>query len=130
MIAAIDCHNGWYSLQAWKGVSLARLLEKTKIKENVTGIRMISVTGLANTYPLSEAHQILLATHVSGEVLDASHGFPLRAVVPGRRAWFWMKWLARIEVLSNPIEVVSGILCTPFQVFRELDSPRVSTDIR
>lgn len=126
---AIDCHNGWYSVQAWQGIPLANLLEKARLKENVTGVRMVSATGLSNTHPLGEARQILLATHVSGQVLDASHGFPLRAVIPGRRGWFWLKWLTRIEVLDDPIEVVGGILCTPLQVFRELNHPRASSDI-
>lgn len=130
MTAAIDCHNGWYSVQEWKGISLANLLEEANFNQNVTGVRMVSVTELSNTYPINEALNILLATHVSGEVLEPSHGFPMRAVVPGRRAWFWLKWVVKVEVLLDPLEVVSGILCTPFQVFRELDIPRISTDIR
>jgi len=130
MTEAIDCHNGWYSLQEWRGIPLASLLEKAKLMENATGIRMISITGLSNTYPIDEAFKILLATHVSGEVLNPSHGFPLRAVVPGRRAWFWLKWLVKIEVLLDPLEVVSGILCTPLQIFRDLEHPRMSSDIQ
>jgi DMSO/TMAO reductase YedYZ molybdopterin-dependent catalytic subunit len=85
---------------------------------------------LSNLHPIQEAREMLLATHVTGEVLGASHGFPLRAVIPGRRGWFWMKWLVKIEVLDDPLEVVLGILCAPAQVFRELDDPRVSTDIQ
>ncbi|HYH05137.1 MAG TPA: molybdopterin-dependent oxidoreductase [Bacillota bacterium] len=32
--------------------------------------------------------------------MNASHGFPLRAVVPSRRGWFWVKWLAKIEAVD------------------------------
>jgi hypothetical protein len=33
-----------------------------------------------------------------------------------------------IEVLDDPLEVVSGILCTPLQVFRDSEFPRASSD--
>jgi hypothetical protein len=127
---AIDCHNGWYSVQDWQGVPLVSLLEKAGRKENMTGVRLVSATGLSNTYPAGELDKILLATHVTGRVLEPSHGFPLRAVISGRRGWFWLKWLTRIEVLVSPIEVVGGILCTPLQVLRDLKYPRSSNDIR
>jgi DMSO/TMAO reductase YedYZ molybdopterin-dependent catalytic subunit len=126
---AIDCHNGWFSLQNWQGISLANLLEQAGLPVNASGVRLVSATGLSNTYPLGEARRILLATHVSGQVLAAEHGFPLRAVVPGRRGWFWLKWLTRIEVLDEPLEVASGILCTPLQVLRDVEHPRASSDI-
>ncbi len=28
------------------------------------------------------------------------HGYPLRAVVPSRRGWSWVKWLASVEALA------------------------------
>ncbi|HEY5573079.1 MAG TPA: molybdopterin-dependent oxidoreductase, partial [Anaerolineales bacterium] len=59
-----------------------------------------SVTGYAHILPMAEAGQVLLATHVGEEVLEHAHGFPLRAVVPTRRGWFWVKWLERIEVIA------------------------------
>jgi DMSO/TMAO reductase YedYZ molybdopterin-dependent catalytic subunit len=37
---------------------------------------------------------------VGGEALDHVHGFPLRAVVPARRGWFWVKWVGEVEVLA------------------------------
>jgi DMSO/TMAO reductase YedYZ molybdopterin-dependent catalytic subunit len=46
-----------------------------------------------------QAEEILLATHVGDEVLNHVHGFPLRAVVPSRRGWHWVKWLTEIEVV-------------------------------
>ncbi len=48
------------------------------------------------------SQEILLATHVGGEPLNHSHGFPLRAVAPSRRGWFWVKWVQRIREVSYP----------------------------
>jgi DMSO/TMAO reductase YedYZ molybdopterin-dependent catalytic subunit len=47
---------------------------------------------------MAEAKDILLATHIGEAVLDHAHGFPLRAVAPSRRGWFWVKRLRKIEV--------------------------------
>lgn len=100
LIAALDCTLGWYTVQAWQGLPLADLLEEAGISPRAIAVRFESVTGYAQILPMTEACQILLATHVGGEPLDLSHGFPLRAVVPSRRGWFWVKWLTKIEVLA------------------------------
>jgi DMSO/TMAO reductase YedYZ molybdopterin-dependent catalytic subunit len=56
------------------------------------------VQGYTAPFTLEQAQEILLATQVGGEVLNHIHGFPLRAVVPSRRGWHWVKWLKEIEV--------------------------------
>ena len=114
----IDCNNGWYSLQEWQGVPLARLLEAVGGLD-AAGVRLVSETGYNHTYPMAEARTILLATHVSGEVLSPWHGFPVRAVVPDRRGWFWVKWLKRVEVLDDPAEVLGGILYAAREILRQ-----------
>ena len=44
----------------------------------------------------------LLATHTGEEPLSYEHGFPLRLVAPGRRGFEWVKWITRVEVLTEP----------------------------
>ena len=117
--ATIDCTNGWYSVQAWTGVPLIDLLEEAGMPLNATGVRLTSVTQYNHTYPLEEARKILLATHVGDEVLAPRHGFPLRAVVPDRRGWFWVKWLGQIHVLDSRRDLITGIAGSPFQVLRQ-----------
>lgn len=95
--ATIDCTLGWYAQQHWLGVPLVDLLEKAGIQQPPLGVRLESVTGYAHLLPYQEAKDILVATHVESETLDASHGFPARAVIPSRRGWFWVKWLTKIE---------------------------------
>jgi DMSO/TMAO reductase YedYZ molybdopterin-dependent catalytic subunit len=44
----------------------------------------------------------MLATRVAGEQLSAGHGFPLRLVAPGRRGFWWVKWVERVQVDETP----------------------------
>jgi len=108
-IASLDCTLGWYTVQSWQGVRLLSIfgLEGEESQPVVDGrpgfglgIWLESVTGYAHFLPMAEARLALLATHVSGERLEHLHGFPLRAVVPTRRGWFWVKWLRKVELLS------------------------------
>lgn len=104
-IAALDCTLGWYTVQTWQGVRLLDLLEidPAQIQSaipGVAGVKLEAVTGYSLLLPLAEARLVLLATHVGGERLEHLHGFPLRAVVPTRRGWFWVKWLQKIELAS------------------------------
>jgi len=115
----LDCTSGWYSVQEWQGVRLVDLLEESGMNSGAAGVRLVSATGYSHTYPLVDARSILLATHVSGEVLEPRHGFPLRAVVPGRRGWFWVKWLTEIEILETAWDVAAGILASPWEVTKQ-----------
>jgi DMSO/TMAO reductase YedYZ molybdopterin-dependent catalytic subunit len=95
--ATLDCTLGWYSTQTWRGVRLVDLLNLSGASPEPVSVRIQSVTGYSHILPYREAKEILLATHVGGEALALEHGFPIRAVVPSRRGWFWVKWLAQIE---------------------------------
>ncbi len=97
--ATLDCTGGWYTVQTWRGVRLTELLPNAKIRPEAKGILLRGVADYTAPFTLGQAEEILLATHVSGEVLNHSHGFPLRAVIPSRRGWHWVKWLTEIEVI-------------------------------
>jgi len=99
-LATLDCTVGWYSVQRWRGVPLAQLLELVGAAEDFTLVTMRAVEGYAHNVTPAEAEQVLLATHVGGEPLAHVHGFPMRAVVPSRRGWFWVKWLAEVEIVA------------------------------
>lgn len=96
--ATLDCTNGWYSTQVWRGVMLSDVLKQIAQTKSLRVIRLIGSSGYWGLYTAEEAREILLATHVGGEVLSHGHGFPVRAVVPSRRGWFWVKWLAAVEI--------------------------------
>ena len=65
-------------------------------------IEVVSTTGYRRRFPGHEAETLLLATHCGGRPLSAGHGAPARIVAPGRRGFWWVKWVASIEVLDEP----------------------------
>ena len=99
--ATLDCTGGWYTVQTWRGILLTELLEQARIKPDAIGIILRGVLDYTAPFTLNQAREILVATHVSGEVLNHSHGFPLRAVVPSRRGWHWVKWLTEIQIIGT-----------------------------
>lgn len=103
-IALIDCTNGWYSVQRWRGVPLLDLLALAEADRDTWGVRLEPRSRKAVAIlPWRELDQVLLATHVGGVPLSHLHGFPLRAVVPSRRGWFWIKWLTNVEVIDHSL---------------------------
>ena len=97
----LDCTGGWYTVQTWRGIPLVELLTQAQLRPEAIGIVLRGVLDYTAPFTLEQAQEILLATHVGREVLNHSHGFPLRAVVPSRRGWHWVKWLTEIEVVAN-----------------------------
>lgn len=93
LTAVLDCTGGWYSEQEWEGIRLDRLLG-----DDGRSFVVRSATGYRRRFPLSDAGSMLLATRVGGEPLSAGHGAPARIVAPGRRGFWWVKWVTEIEV--------------------------------
>jgi DMSO/TMAO reductase YedYZ molybdopterin-dependent catalytic subunit len=97
--ATLDCTSGWYSHQDWTGVPLGTLLHRGPGAQSVY---VHSVTGYWVRFPIHDLDRLLLATQVGDAPLSAGHGFPVRLVAPGRRGYWWVKWVDRIEVQTTP----------------------------
>jgi hypothetical protein len=96
--AVLDCTGGWFAPAAWEGVRLDRLLPPGAAGSVVVA----SATGYRRRLPLDDAGTLLLATRLAGRPLSAGHGFPARLVAPGRRGFWWVKWVASVEVDPAP----------------------------
>ncbi|MDQ3357973.1 MAG: molybdopterin-dependent oxidoreductase [Actinomycetota bacterium] len=97
--AVIDCTSGWYSDQEWSGVPLSHLVGPDLAGRSVV---VRSMTGYSRRFAPEEIGRVLLAHSMAGELLPTSLGAPLRLVVPGRRGFWWVKWVDRIEVDDRP----------------------------
>jgi hypothetical protein len=96
--AILDCTGGWYAAQTWRGVRLDRLLGDIPTGHVIV---VTSTTGYARRFPAAEASRLWLATSMAGVPLEPGHGAPARLVAPGRRGFWWVKWVASIETVAG-----------------------------
>lgn len=92
------------STAIWQGVTLRTLLEKQG--GALPGARYIafySVDGYSISLPLDEVLAVdpLLAWSMNGSDLPIRHGYPLRALIPGRFGEENPKWLTRVELTDH-----------------------------
>ncbi len=97
----------------WKGVRLRDVLNKAGLKKDVVEIAFDGADkGAAAATP--DFHKslppwkaldehTLLAWEMNGEPLPHLNGAPLRVIVPGWTATYWVKMLTSIEALDKPI---------------------------
>jgi DMSO/TMAO reductase YedYZ molybdopterin-dependent catalytic subunit len=97
----------------WSGVPVADLLAEAGVADGAVevvfsaldrGIEGEVEQTYARSLPLEEAMrpEVLLAYAMNGEPLLPQHGFPLRLVVPGWYGMTSVKWLSRLEVVTEP----------------------------
>src|SRR2546425_1534606 len=98
LTATLDCTGGFYSSQAWSGARL----DPPVGNADGAGNRGVSHTGYDRRFPIESPRPLPLGTRFGDQPLDAGHGFPARFVVPGRRGFWWVKWVSTIEVDDLP----------------------------
>ncbi len=96
--AVLDCTSAWYSEQTWSGVRLDRILDVGEARSIVVN----SQTGYARRFPTRDIEKLWLVTHLGGEPLSVGHGYPARVVAPGRRGFWWVKWVVEINTSNVP----------------------------
>jgi hypothetical protein len=99
--AVLDCTSGWYSSQQWQGIRLSALLTAAGAEPG-RSVEVRSTTGYARWFGATTLDDVWLVTHVSGFPLSYGHGFPARIVAPGRRGFWWVKWVTSIQPSDRP----------------------------
>ena len=87
----------------WTGVRLADLLHEVGVGSGARDVVLSAADNYADSIPLelALADDTLLVYLMDGQTLPAVHGFPLRAIVPGRYGIKNVKWLTRVEVIDH-----------------------------
>ena len=109
---------GAVSTAKWTGVPLNALLERVGIDPAAVELifegadsgepskpsKPAKPISFARSIPIEKARNgdVLLAYQMNGQPLPQSHGFPLRAIVPGWYGMACVKWLSRIVAVKQP----------------------------
>lgn len=96
--ADLDCTGGWWSRQRWDVVRLDDVVAVGTARS----VAITSATGYRRIFPAGDASEIYLAFGYGGEPLRRRHGAPVRVVAPGRRGFWWVKWVTDIETTDRP----------------------------
>jgi DMSO/TMAO reductase YedYZ molybdopterin-dependent catalytic subunit len=113
-VAGAQWGNGGMGNALWRGVRLKDVLDRAGVASDAVQVRFQGLdTGALPATPnfmkslaLDHARdgEVMIAYEMNGEPLPLLNGFPLRLVVPGWYATYWVKMLADIEVLNQPDE--------------------------
>jgi len=104
--------NGGMGNARWTGVRLKDVLDRAGVKAGAVQVRFNGLdAGVIPQTPdfmksLAIDHardgEVMIAYAMNGAPLPLLNGFPLRLVVPGWYATYWVKMLDDIEVLDKP----------------------------
>jgi DMSO/TMAO reductase YedYZ molybdopterin-dependent catalytic subunit len=103
--------NGAMGNALWRGVRLKDVLDRAGVAPGAVQVRFTGLdTGILPQTPqfrkslmLDHARdgEVMIAYEMNGNPLPVLNGFPLRLVVPGWYATYWVKMLEDIEVLET-----------------------------
>ncbi|MBS0297906.1 MAG: molybdopterin-binding protein [Proteobacteria bacterium] len=109
-----DCVEGWSSIAEWRGVQLARLLQKAQLKPNAKYIVFHCADAIDKnddgsplfyyeSIDLEDAFhpQTILAYAMNGQPLPVPHGAPLRLRVERQLGYKQAKYVMRVEAVDS-----------------------------
>jgi DMSO/TMAO reductase YedYZ molybdopterin-dependent catalytic subunit len=110
-IATLECvsnkiANDFISTAIWNGIKLKDLLNDAGVKPNTKYIVFRCADGYDVGIPLERGFQegSILAYEMNGETLNAKHGYPVRAIIPGLYGMMNPKWITEIELIDRVYE--------------------------
>ena len=99
--ARLDCTGGWFADAEWTAVPLNELIAPDRLTAAASLI-VTSLTGYSRRFPADDAASLWLATGCEGQPLSSAGGAPVRLVAPHRRGFWWVKWVATVELSDQP----------------------------
>src|SRR6516162_10777222 len=111
-VAGAQWQNGAMGNARWIGVRLRDVLDRAGVKAGAVQVRFNGMDepvvsdgpDFMKSLDIDHARdgEVMIAYGMNGEQLPLLNGFPLRLVVPGWYATYWVKMLDDIEVLDRP----------------------------
>jgi DMSO/TMAO reductase YedYZ molybdopterin-dependent catalytic subunit len=111
-VAGGEWANGAMGNALWAGVRLKDVLDKAGVKPGAIQVRfkgmdepvVAEAPRFMKSLDIEHARdgEVMIAYAMNGEQLPLLNGFPLRLIVPGWYATYWVKMLNDIEVLDRP----------------------------
>jgi DMSO/TMAO reductase YedYZ molybdopterin-dependent catalytic subunit len=115
-----DCVEGWSCIGKWKGVPLAHLLERAKLKPEARYIVFHCADSLEKLLDRSGQYyesiglddafhaQTILAYEMNDATLPIAHGAPLRVRVERQLGYKMAKYVMRIEAVESFAAIKGG----------------------
>jgi DMSO/TMAO reductase YedYZ molybdopterin-dependent catalytic subunit len=113
-VAGAQWENGAMGNALWTGIRLRDVLDRAGVKAGAVAVRfkgldkpvMEGAPHFMKSLDIDHARdgEVMLAYQMNGEQLPLLNGFPMRLIVPGWYATYWVKMLTDIEVLDAPDE--------------------------
>ena len=85
----------------WTGVPVRRLLDRAGPDSDCECVRVHAADDYYQVFPIDALNGAMLAYRMNGRPLPKSHGYPVRALVPGHWGEINVKWITEIEVIDR-----------------------------
>jgi len=113
-VAGVEWGVGAMGNARWRGARLSAVLARAGIKPEAAELAMSGADGpvlpatpkFAKSIPIDRAldANTIIAYEMNGAPLPHLNGFPVRLVVPGWTATYWVKHLTSLELRSKPLD--------------------------
>lgn len=113
-VPGVEWGFGAMGCAVWRGPRLKDVLARAGVKDNALEVWMNgadsaplpSTPDFIKSLPTAKAmsDETIIALTMNGAPLPWGNGYPARVVVPGWTATYWMKHVAKIDVMSKPLD--------------------------
>lgn len=97
---------GLFSNANWRGIRMRDVLESAGVHDDAYEVKLSGADAFVDTFGMDYAldENTLLVYQINGEPLPRIHGYPVRVIVPGLYGEKNVKWITRIDVITEDVE--------------------------